>query len=194
MDVHKNLSSEAEKIARAYLEKELPQRWAHVEAVALKARKHGNLLFAKDKAQIITAAAWLHDLGYASVIKKTGYHPLDGALWLRSQGFDETVVSLVAHHSCAGLEAEVRGLGKVLDPFPKEETLLADLLLFADMTTGPSGEDFSVQERMDEIVSRYGKDHVVSSFILKAKPLILEASTRVESKLKSLSQEPSPGK
>lgn len=186
MPTHKNLAYQAEEIARTYLEEALPQRWKHVKAVAHKTKELASRLFKEEQAQIVSAAAWLHDIGYAPEIKKTGFHPLDGALWLRTQGFDERIISLVAHHSCATLEAEVRRLGKALEEFPEDNSLLADALLFADMTTGPNGEDLSVQERVHEIVSRYGKDHVVGRFILKAEKPILEASKRIEMQLKKL--------
>ena len=31
----------------------------------------------------MTAAAWLHDIGYAPAVDDTGFHPLDGARYLR---------------------------------------------------------------------------------------------------------------
>ena len=40
---------------------------------------------------------------------ETGLHPLDGARYLRRVGIDGLVVSLVAYHSCAQIEADVRG-------------------------------------------------------------------------------------
>ena len=63
---------------------------------------------------ILVAAAWLHDIGYAPELVETGFHPLDGARYLRRAGVDGQVVSLVAYHSCAQIEAEVRGLGDEL--------------------------------------------------------------------------------
>jgi hypothetical protein len=59
-------------------------------------------------------AAWLHDIGYAPELVKTGFHPLDGARYLRRAGVNGLVVSLVAYHSCAQIEAEVRRLGAEL--------------------------------------------------------------------------------
>jgi hypothetical protein len=41
-------------------------------------------------------AAWLHDIGYAPELAVTGFHPLDGARFLRRAGADGQVVSLVA--------------------------------------------------------------------------------------------------
>jgi len=62
----------------------------------------------------LVAAAWLHDIGYAPGLVQTGFHPLDGARFLRRAGADGQVVSLVAYHSRARVEADVRGLGTEL--------------------------------------------------------------------------------
>ncbi|MFF3858389.1 hypothetical protein [Streptomyces sp. NPDC002209] len=47
---------------------------------------------------------------------------------------------LVAHHSCAWMEAEACGLReKLKDEFPCEAPELADALCFSDMNTAPVG-------------------------------------------------------
>jgi hypothetical protein len=47
---------------------------------------------------------------------------------------------LVAHHSCAVIEAEERGLAHVLTRgFTRPAQPLADALTFCDMTTSPDG-------------------------------------------------------
>ena len=62
-------------------------------------------------ADLVTAAAWLHDIGYAPGIAATGFHPLDGARHLRdNEGAGAMLCRLVAHHSCAINEAIERGL------------------------------------------------------------------------------------
>jgi hypothetical protein len=55
--------------------------------------------------------------------------------------------------------------------------------LYADMTSGPDGQDMSVVARLDEIVSRYGEDHGVARFVRRAMPVILGAARRVETQL-----------
>ncbi len=89
----------------------------HVEAVADKAARLANTLFADVDAEALKAAAWLHDLGYAPDIRDTGFHPLDGAVWLREAGFEGRVCGLVAYHTCADIEAEVRGFAYRLKIF-----------------------------------------------------------------------------
>jgi hypothetical protein len=122
----------------------------------------------------------LHDVGYAPDICDTGFHPLDGAVWLRRSGFDDRVSALVAYHTCADIEAEERGFADRLKAFARETSLVADALLYADMTSGPDGQDFAVGARLDEIVSRYGEGHGVARFIRRARPVILEAAARIE--------------
>ena len=88
----------------------------------------------------MTAAAWLHHIGYASPLRDTEFHQIDGARYLRRREVDERVVNLVAHHSCARVEAELRGLTSVLaSEFPLDPSLPHDELCFCDLTTGPTG-------------------------------------------------------
>jgi hypothetical protein len=157
--------------------------------VGAKAEHLGSILFDTDDAAVLTASAWLHDIGYAPSLAVTGFHPLDGARWLRSEGFDERVTNLVANHSCAHLEAAERGLAAQLAAeFPREDSAIADALWYADMTTGPDGQDFEVTVRLGEIQVRYGPEHLVTRFILKATPEIVAAVRRTEERLKAASQ------
>jgi hypothetical protein len=129
----------------------------------------------------LLAAAWLHDIGYAPSLVRTGFHPLDGARYLRAEGFDDRVACLMAHHSFARVEANLRGLRTVLDEeFPREESLTADVLCYSDMTTGPGGERVDVAERLAEIRARYGPEDVVTQFVDRAEPEILATVRRVE--------------
>jgi hypothetical protein len=50
-----------------------------------------------DDREILVAAAWLHDIGYAPGLAETGFHPLDGARWLRTAGFGDRLAGLVAY-------------------------------------------------------------------------------------------------
>ncbi len=174
-------ASLAKDVAENLLAEALPRRWQHVCAVAAKAQEIAPKLLTPTDAQTLVCAAWLHDIGYAPSLAKTGFHPLDGANGLRAQGYDDLVVGLVAYHSCSELEAQERGLpASLYDAFAKPPQDLSDALLYADMTTGPDGQTLTVEQRMDEIVARYGADHPVSRFIETAKrPAIIPAAQRV---------------
>ena len=57
----------AKEIAGRHLAKPLPRRWHHVQAVGGKAERIGSVLLDGGDVQILAAAAWLHDIGYAPV-------------------------------------------------------------------------------------------------------------------------------
>ncbi|MEW2145765.1 HDIG domain-containing metalloprotein [Micromonospora vinacea] len=169
----------ASTTSRRHLATSLPRRWRHVQAVAAKAEQLAYLV--GDDADLLAAAAWLHDIGYARDIADTGSHSLDGARWLLRQGFDSRLAALVAHHSCASYEADERGLGHALArEFPREETATSDALWYADMTTGPDGQDLTVDERLAEIRERYGPAHVVTRFWRRAEPTLQAAVRRTQ--------------
>jgi len=90
-------------------------------------------------SEALTAAAWLHDIGYAPDLAKTGFHPLDGARYLARIDAPERIVSLIARHSYAVLEAELRGLGYPVAAFPDECGTLRDALWCCDLTTSRTG-------------------------------------------------------
>ncbi|MFJ6663758.1 HD domain-containing protein [Streptomyces sp. NPDC091383] len=170
-------------LAEAMLAEPLPRRWAHSLGVAKRARSLSPIL-GRD-SELLEAAAVLHDVGYSPSIAVTGFHPLDGARFLREQeGVDERVIRLVAHHSCALLEAEERGLRDDLEAeFERERPELVDALIVADMTTTPDGEHTTSAARINEIVRRYGADTIVGRFIQRAAPEIHAAVERVESRM-----------
>jgi hypothetical protein len=172
----------AEGLARILLADSLPRRWAHVQGVAAQARTLKPSIGAH--ADLIEAAAWLHDIGYLPELAHTGLHGLDGARYLRDvQHADPLLCRLVAHHSCAVIEAEERGLAHVLArEFTPPPQHLADALTFCDMTTSPDGEHVQVQNRLAEIHDRYGTGHLVSRSIRRATPLILEAVGQVNAR------------
>jgi HD domain-containing protein len=135
-------------------------------------------------ANLIEAAAWLHDIGYLPELARTGLHGLDGARYLRdTQHAEPLLCRLVAHHSCAVIEAEERSLAHVLTrEFAPPPQPLADALTFCDMTTSPDGEPVPVNHRLTEIHDRYGTGHLVSRSIRRATPLILEAVGQVNAR------------
>jgi HD domain len=167
----------AEQLAESELADSLPRRWRHVRSVARRARWVAKTLSLSDD---LVAAAWLHDIGYAPELVETGFHPLDGARYLRRIGLGGQVVSLVAHHSCAQIEATVRSLGPQLAEFSPADPLLSDALLYCDMTTGPDGDYVRPADRLVEIRGRYGPDHEVTRFVELAASEILTTAGRVE--------------
>ncbi|MFG2566075.1 HD domain-containing protein [Streptomyces sp. NPDC048567] len=174
----------ATRLAAVELSTALPRRWAHTQGVAHRAIEVGQIL--GQDAGVLVASATLHDIGYAPRLAMTGFHPLDGARFLRDEHrADERLVRLVANHSFALLEAEDRGLREELaTEFPLlEEPLLVDALVYCDMTTTPDGDRTTAQDRVAEIRSRYGDDSVVGRFIRRAAPEIFASVERGEGAL-----------
>ncbi|TSB26727.1 HD domain-containing protein [Streptomyces benahoarensis] len=183
------LAEQAFALSESMLAAPLPRRWAHSQGVARRAASLRPILGAD--AAVMEAAAVLHDVGYSPSIATTGFHPLDGARFLRDQeSFDERVVRLVAHHSCALLEAEERGLREQLESeFEMERPELVDALIFCDMTTTPDGASTTPAARLNEIVARYGPDTIVGRFIQRAAPEIYAAADRVDTRMSTVSSD-----
>jgi hypothetical protein len=142
-------------------------------------------LFIPGDRELLEAAALLHDVGYSPDIAHTGFHPLDGARHLRELGADRRLCALVAHHSFAYREAELRGLSAELCEWVDEETSLRDALWWADMTTSPEGQPVGFDERIKEIQDRYGPQDLVTFFIRQAEPELRGAVERTQSRLQA---------
>lgn len=160
----------------------LPSRLAHVRAVGGLARSVSHLAPEVERP-VLVAAAYLHDIGYAPGIASTGFHPLDGARWLLDHG-EMRLANLVAHHTGALHEARNRGLDEDLAVFPREQSLVADLLTWCDLSRGPDGTPVAPLDRIAEVVERYGPDHVVSRSITSARPELLRTCGRVSELLR----------
>jgi HD domain len=156
----------------------LGSRWLHTKGVVERARHVGKAFNEADHSLLIEAA-YLHDIGYAPSLHKTNFHPLDGAIYLKSQG-QKRLVSLVAYHSGAQFEARLRGLGTELYKFQPETSAIADALTYCDMTTGPTGLHISFEERIADIFRRYGETHLVNQAIHQAIPSLASAISKTQ--------------
>ena len=177
------LASWAEQLAQALLEEPLPRRWAHVQGVAARARSLAPVLDAD--ADLLESAAWLHDIGYAPGLDDSGFHPLDGARYLRDvEHADPMLCRLVAHHSCAIFEAEEYDLADQLRrEFKPAPRALTDALIYCDMTTGPDGQHMTVEQRLADIRERYSASHPVSRALARSEPQLKAAVDSVSRKL-----------
>jgi HD superfamily phosphodiesterase len=160
----------------------LGNRWLHVQGVVEKARIVGKTLN-EEENMLLVAAAYLHDIGYAPSLKKTGFHPLDGAYYLHSLGYDR-LASLVAHHSGACFEARLRGYGEELDAFSREHSATADALAYCDLTTGPTGCSVSFKQRLADVFERYGESDIVSRSLRQGRPYLSLAVARTTHRLR----------
>ncbi|MFG2962303.1 HD domain-containing protein [Streptomyces sp. NPDC048288] len=184
------LTDWAYPLAESLLAEPLPRRWKHCLGVAERARTIALIL--GDDADLLEAAAVLHDIGYAPDLAKTGFHSLDGARYLRDvANADARITNLVAHHSCAWMEAEARGLREELEAeFPRESAHLNDALCYCDMDTTPDGTPTNPIDRVNEITGRYGPDSLIGTFIRRAEPEILASTSRVLERVAAVKRQP----
>ncbi|MGH3041160.1 MAG: HD domain-containing protein [Gaiellaceae bacterium] len=145
----------AARVAQDLLEP-LEERWRHTVRVVERARSFRDVLDGGE-LEVLVAAAYVHDVGYAPDLAETEFHPLDGARFVRDAGH-ERLAGLVAHHSASQAEAEERGLAEALGEFPAEDSRVARALAYCDLTTGPDGEQVGVPERLAELAERLGED------------------------------------
>ncbi|HVV08931.1 HD domain-containing protein [Amycolatopsis sp.] len=150
-----SLTEWARCTAKRLLARSLPRRWAHSQGVAGRAAAIGWAL-PEGEREVLVAAAWLHDIGYAESLVRTGMHQIDGARFLLRQRVPERICALVAHHAGAAAVAELTGLSAQLAEFRDERGRVRDALWYCDMTTGPTGRPVSFEGRMAEIRSRRG--------------------------------------
>lgn len=98
----------------------------------------------------------LHDIGKSTALRRQGeLHHLTGARYLLAAG-ETRLASLVAHHSGGRFEAALAGV--LLDPYVREESVVADIVDLSDLTTLPTGAAVSVAARRADIKRRYSLD------------------------------------
>jgi hypothetical protein len=159
----------------------LGDRWKHVRAVGERARSVAAILDHEDRHYLV-AAAYLHDIGYAADLQRTGLHQLDGARYIRSLGA-ERLACLVAHHSEARFEIRLRGFGEELATYKREESWVSDALTYCDLTTGPAGLPMTFGDRVAEVEQRYGDGEIVDA-LRQATPYLVGAVERTKDRLR----------
>jgi putative nucleotidyltransferase with HDIG domain len=171
------LTEAAERTARLLLA-DMGDRWRHTRGVAGRAAELAAALHLD--ADLLVAAAWLHDIGYADCVRDTGFHPIDGARHLRGQGWPAHVSGLVAHHSGARFAAAARGLTRALAAFPDGPAPISDALTYADQTVGPDGTRVTPAQRRAEMLRRHGPGSCNAEVDHLRGPHLLAVARRVE--------------
>jgi len=167
--------------------RDVEQRLPHSAGVAARAGQLAGTVAPRQR-QLLIAAAWLHDIGYAPSARVTGFHAFDGAVFLATRGWSPRLCGLVAHHSGAGFSAREMGMADELSRFIHEETALSDALTYADQTTGPDGRPVTPAERMEEMLARHGSSSPQARIHHERGPYLLAVASRVEQRLNSHGQ------
>jgi len=155
----------------------LPQRLAHTLKVGETAAVVADRAALRPRtAELATVAAYLHDIGYSPELRDSGFHPIDGARYLRAEGWTD-IVPYVAHHSQAGLQARLLGLD--MAEFAAIRGFVQDIVDYADVRTGPKGERLTPDERLAEILQRHAGD-TSAQVVGRRRPVIARLVRRVE--------------
>jgi HD domain len=176
------LVAEARGLAKKLLRKGLPERWLHTQGVAHRAAELAVTVPSGDRSLLI-AAAWVHDIGYAPSVQETGFHPLDGGLYLRGADWDDRLAALVAHHSGARFVPAERGFDSLIADFDFEDDAVSDALTYADQTVGPNGRRMTVPYRIAEAIARHGPDSPNARARVDRVPYLLAVADRVERRM-----------
>ena len=129
-------------------------------------------------------AAWLHDVGHSPAVLTTGFHPLDGARWLRESGWPVGTCRLVAWHTEPLQEGRLRGLERELtSEFDRPPEPVAAALAWADLTSSPEGERWSAERRLADILERYPTGSIVHRATCASLPALRAAVQDVEVRL-----------
>lgn len=138
-----------------------PNRFWHVHTVwqrAVELRSLGVAWLEPAMSDRLELAALLHDVGKALDPDDTEPHGFVGARLLDSLGLHD-VAPVVAYHSGARVEAEVRGMSD-RDRWSIDEPDLLAVLTFLDRTTSATGEVVSLAQRKRDIAARHGDDSI----------------------------------
>jgi len=136
-DVPEPLVRYAAELATASMADE-PLLLAAGEQAAEQVRYCATML-ARPRPEVLIAAAWLHGIGRLPAVVKTGFAPVDGAVYLLGLGWPDPVVSLVGHQLQSRMVARYLGAGPQLSLITRIQGWPADILDFAILTTGPHG-------------------------------------------------------
>jgi hypothetical protein len=159
-------------------------RWLHTQTAAVAAAEAAWTVAPRDR-DLLVAAAWLHDIGYAHPEPPTGFHPVDGALLLIDKGWPRRLASLVAHHSEARFTAPAQGAQAALAAFDREPGPVTDALVYADMTAGPGGDRLRLKDRLEDVRRRHATAPTNLRDAREARePYLILATARVDVRLR----------
>jgi hypothetical protein len=165
-----------------------PSRLAHLRGAGLIAGMAAGALCV-DRPETVVAAALLHDIGYAPAITRTGFHPLDGALFLAQEGWPDRVVFLVAHHSHSAVLAPYYGVHHHLSLLDHVHGQADDIITFSDLRAGVNGLGTDPRERIEDMRRRHADRTVVPDDIREARyRMLLTAAARVNAAVNRATQ------
>jgi hypothetical protein len=174
-----SLAADAASVA-THLLQGLDSRLDHSAAVAVRVGQTADLVEPEWRS-VLSDAGWLHDIGYSPALALTGFHPLDGARWLRDHGWPNETCRLVAWHSEAFEEARLYGLDEELTAeFVRPPWRVSAALAWADLTSSPTGKRWDAERRLTDILQRYPPGSIVHEATRASLPALRAAVREVE--------------
>lgn len=172
------LTDWARQVAQDALAGPCPGRWAHVQGVAEVAREVGERL--GPDGDLLVAAAWLHDVGWAPEVAVSEFPAIDGARYLQRLGAPPRLVNLCANYGAAAVEARFYRRESEMTEFPDERGPVRDALWYCDLRVGPDGQRMSFSERIGDTLRRYGEHPLVTPWMAAVEPELRAAYQRTE--------------
>ena len=135
---------------------ERPQLLPHTAVEGLRAANVAALLnLSLVECTLVECGALIHDIGKTVRHARTGFHPLDGAVFVSENGGSDPLAALVAWHSSAEYEAQELG---VKIPYKREISLASRIIDVVDATTNQQGMRVTIEERTRDIELRYSSE------------------------------------
>jgi Cof subfamily protein (haloacid dehalogenase superfamily) len=190
---HAHAGKALDEATMRHLLADRPARIEHVLGVARTARELGPQLgLDRHQQDELVTAALFHDIGYTEALHITGFHPVDGAVFLAHMGAPDTVVAAVLGHGAAAEDAEQRDILHDLYRDIPWGGPLGDALSFADLRTAPDGSRITLPERILSVEQRYGPDDLVSRITRGSAPTLGAIRDRVLARIAHHAPDPLP--
>jgi Cof subfamily protein (haloacid dehalogenase superfamily) len=150
-----------ESLMRGLLDDQ-PARIEHLLGVTHLARQLSReIKLSSQESEALGLAALFHDIGRASLLRVTGFHPLDGAIFLAHRAAPDFAVEAVLFHRFARDHAVdhpaaapfYAGLAEM------DHCLTTELLSFCDLRISHEGRLVTLPERIRGILSRCRSNH-----------------------------------
>lgn len=140
-----------------------------------------------DKLELIELA-YLHKIGFSPKTLKTGFEPLDGALYCKEKSYPLEIVSAVMFFSGA-YEVVKRNFPDLMNVYLEHKysmtakaEMYIDLLTYCDLHRSYSGLKLTFIEKLKEISYYYGEDHNLVNTLKSLEDTYKDIIKRVEAK------------